>query len=97
MAQFDVYHVDGTLLLDIQTDLLGLFPSRLVAPLRKQDIELSPHHRLNPRLTVLGEPHVLVIQHLSAVRTSILGRPVDNLDRYYDEIKSAYDMIFNGF
>jgi toxin CcdB len=98
MAQFDVYRVDGTLLLDVQTDLLGLFPSRLVAPLRTaDDIVLSPHPRLNPRLSVLGEPYILIIQHMSAVRTSILGKPVDNLDGSYDAIKSAYDMMFNGF
>lgn len=26
-----------------------------------------------------------------------LGVCVDNLDRYYDQIKLAYDMIVNGF
>lgn len=97
MAQFDVYRLDGALLLDLQTDLLGYFPSRLVAPLRRPGTELVPHPRLNPTVSVLEEPYVVVIQHASAVRTSILGEPIDNLDQFYDQIKSAYDMVFNGF
>jgi hypothetical protein len=97
MAQFDVYLVDGGLLLDVQTDLLGMFPGRLLCPLRKPSSELIAHPRLNPTVLVLGEPHQVIIQHMAAVRLKVLGRPVDNLDQFYDQIKASYDMAFNGF
>ena len=43
MAQFDVYRVEGGLVVDVQTDLIGDFPSRLVIPLRQADEELVSH------------------------------------------------------
>jgi hypothetical protein len=39
----------------------------------------------------------MVTQFIITVEARALRSPIDNLDRYYDEIKSAYDMIFNGF
>ena len=97
MAQFDVYRVEGGLVVDVQTDLIGDFPSRLVIPLRQADEELVSHYRLNPIVFVDEEPYVLVTQHMAAIRSKLLGRRIGNLDRHYDEIKSAYDMLFNGF
>jgi toxin CcdB len=97
MAQFDVYELDGVLVLDVQTDLLGRMPGRLVCPLRKEPDELVPHPRMNPRVAVLGEAYVVHMQYLSAVPSAQLKSPIDNLDPFYDRIKSAYDMMFNGF
>ena len=97
MAQFDVYEVAGNLVLDVQTDLLGRMPGRVVCPLRRPDGEIAPHPRLNPTNWLQGEPYVVVMHYMSAIPTALLGRPLDNLDEYYDQIKSAYDMMFNGF
>ena len=98
MAQFDVYRMaDGELVLDVQTDLLGSFDSRLVVPLMPVADAPVRHPRLNPAVTIDGQSYVMVTQFMIAVDRPELGSRVDNLDRYYDQIKLAYDMIFNGF
>ena len=98
MAQFDVYRMaDGELALDVQTDRLGAFDTRLVVPLMLPAEAPVRHRRLNPMLDIGGESYVMVTQFMIAVDRPELGKPVDNLDRYYDDIKSAYDMMFNGF
>ena len=39
MAQFDLYRLaDGTLVVDLQTDLIGLEATRIVAPLREEGV-----------------------------------------------------------
>ena len=98
MAQFDVYQLaDGELVLDVQTDLLGSFDSRVVVPLMAPSEAPIRHRVLNPEVMVGGRPLILVTQFMIAVDRSELRVRVDNLDRYYDRIKSAYDMMFNGF
>lgn len=97
MAQFDVYELGDGFVVDLQTDLLGLMPARLVCPLRRPGDQIIPHPRLNPTVTVGGETHVVLTQYASAVSRRLLARPVDNLDRYYDQLKAAYDMVFLGF
>ena len=55
MGQFDVYRVaDGELVLDVQTDLLGSFDSRIVVQLMRLDQAPVRHRRLNPELSVQG-------------------------------------------
>jgi toxin CcdB len=98
MAQFDVYQLaGGELVVDIQTELLGDFRSRLVVPLMAPHDAPMRHPRLNPSFEISGEVLVLVPQFMIAVDRSELRRRVDSFDRHYDEIKSAYDMLFNGF
>jgi toxin CcdB len=98
MAQFDVYQMaDGELVLDVQTDLLGSFDSRVVVPLMAPSDAPVRHRTLNPEVVVEGRPYVLVTQFMIAVDRPELRIRVDNLDRYYDRIKAAYDMMFNGF
>ena len=36
-------------------------------------------------------------QELRTHANHLKKHTIDNLDRYYDRIKSAYDMMFNGF
>lgn len=55
------------------------------------------HRRLNPELSVQGDLCVMVTQFMIALDRSELRERIDNLDRHYDAIKSAYDMAFNGF
>lgn len=58
---------------------------------------LLPARRLNPVLVIGDERFALQTHLLSAVPAAILVRPIDNLDRYYDEITDAIGLIFNGF
>ena len=98
MAQFDVYRMaGGELVLDVQTDLLGAFDSRLVVPLMAPAEAPIRHRRLNPEVVVEGQTYVMVTQFMIAVDRPELRNRVENLDRYYDQIKAAYDMAFNGF
>lgn len=98
MAQLDVYRLaDGELVLDVQTDLLGSFDSRVVVPLMSPGDAPVRHRRLNPEVVVDGQAYVMVTQFMIALDRPELGVRVDNLDRYYDQIKLAYDMLFNGF
>lgn len=97
MAQLDVFRVDRALLLDIQNDLLADFRSRIVVPLLPPGVAPIAHRRLNPLLQVQGRGYHMVTQFLAAMPLNELGQPVDNLDRDYDRIKAAIDMVFLGF
>lgn len=98
MAQFDVFRLaDGELVLDVQTDLLGSFDSRVVVPLYLPAIAPVRHKRLNPEVIVDGTTYVMVPQFMIALDRPELGMRVDNLDRYYDQIRAALDMLFLGF
>lgn len=98
MAQFDVYKLDdGELILDLQTDLLGRFDSRIVVPLMPPGEAPVAHPRLNPTLTVDHVDYVMVTQFATAVDRRMLPRPIGNLTKDYDTIRAALDMIFLGF
>jgi toxin CcdB len=97
MARFDVYVAAGGLLVDVQTDYLDVLRTRLVIPLLAIGAAPIPARKLNPILVIGGERYSLQTHLLSAVTAKMLGRPIDNLDRYYDEITGAIGLIFNGF
>lgn len=98
MAQYDVYRVDSDeLVLDIQTDLLGGFDSRIVVPLMPPEVAPVPHKRLNPIFVVDDRPYVMVTQFMIAVERSELQKPILNLTTRFDAIRSALDMIVLGF
>jgi toxin CcdB len=88
---------EGELVLNLQTDLLGSFDNRVVVPLMEPADAPVRHFRLNPEVVVDGRTHVMVTQYIIAIDRHELRTRVDNLDRYYDQIKLAYDMLFNGF
>lgn len=98
MAQFDVFRMaDGELVMDAQTQLLGSFDTRVVVPLMHPDQAPIRHPRLNPVVLVGDQTYVMVTQYMIAVDRHELRARVDNLDRHYDQVKRAYDMLFNGF
>ena len=53
--------------------------------------------RLNPRVTVEGQPFVLVAQELVTVRKSVLGHPRTSIAGERDAIIAALDLLFTGF
>ena len=98
MAQFDVYKLEGgELVLDLQTDLLGYFDSRIVVPLMSPKEAPVAHPRLNPTLMIDHVGYVMVTQFAAAVDRRTLPRPIANLTKDYDAIRAALDMIFLGF
>jgi toxin CcdB len=99
MAQYDVYPIPrGTgWLLDLQSDLLDVIGTRVVAPLVPLAEAQTRAGRLNPVFRIEGEEVVMLAQSLAAVPTSILKERCANLAQHHDKITAALDMVFLGF
>jgi toxin CcdB len=97
MARFDVYRVDGEHYLDVQTNLLPSFGTRLVVPLVRSDLPIKPYRKLHPQFEISGHRLVLATHLMVSVPERSLGTPVISLRAHYDEIVAALDMIFLGF
>lgn len=104
MRQFDVFKnpnprsaKDVPLLLLVQHSLLEVLHTRLMAPLVPvAAVGKRPITRLNPTLKVKGEHYVLLTQQLGTVRTSALGRAVENLDQHRDVVLAAIEAVLSG-
>lgn len=99
MAKFDVceFGPDGSLVLDIQSDLLSDLNTRVVVPLISIEIAPKLARYLNPIFDIGDEQYVMMTQYLSAVPTLQLGKFVGNLSGQFSEITRAIDMVFQGF
>lgn len=97
MARFDVYRVEGEYYLDIQTNLLPSFGTRLVVPLVTPDLPIRPYRKLHPQFDIGGRRVMLATHLMVSVPERSLGSPVTSLHAHYDEIVAAIEMIFLGF
>ncbi|MBI1250862.1 MAG: hypothetical protein GC189_05260 [Alphaproteobacteria bacterium] len=103
MAQFDIYanplpSARGTApyVIQVQADLLPSIQTVIVAPLvRKPDP--GANAVLQHAVTVDGEPFVILLQAMSAVRTRSLSQPIGRAIDLRDRLMSAVDLIFLGF
>lgn len=93
MARFDLYRVDGVLVVDLQHDLLSHLPTRMVAPLLPPDRAGRPVRELHPVLTLEGGPHILAIHQLAAVARRDLGPVLGTLNGECDAILRAIDIL----
>lgn len=97
MAQFDIRRfADSALIVDLQSDFIGLDVSRVVAPLRPSGV-YGAIPRLTPRIEFEGRTHVVRLQEVLAVPASALGPVVGSALPWQDEIKEAIDVLFRGF
>ena len=99
MARFHVYRANrgDLLLLDLQTDLLDVLKTRIVAPLypvEEMDWALG---QLNPRFEIENRLYVMATQRMAAVALSEIGAPVADLSQHHDKIVTATDFLFQGF
>jgi len=96
MAQFDV-HALGTLkVVDLQSDIIGLDKTRLVAPLRVEGKhEYLP--RLTPRVTFDEQVYVVHIHDMAVVASRQLGPILGSLSDATDELLRATDILTRGF
>ena len=99
MARFDVYESldSDSYLLDVQSDLLDGFNTRVVVPLLPRDQSPRPAKRLNPIFAGVGADLVMATQYLASVPEKELKSPVGNLAECAHEISTAIDMLFVGF
>ena len=96
MAQFDVYLLrGGQLVVDLQTDLIGIEASRIVAPLREAG-RFAALPGLTPRVEFEGGSWIVRIQELAAVPGAELNKPVGSLIVYRDDLKRALDILIDG-
>jgi toxin CcdB len=99
MARFDLYTEPGGFgfLLDVQTDLLQGFTTRIVIPVLPAESVPAPAGALTPTVDVEGRRYLLATQLLSAVPAAMLKAPVGNLSSHADAITRALDLLFQGF
>ena len=96
MAQFELYRLrTGQLVVDLQTDLIGIDTSRLVAPLREQG-RYTSFPGLTPEVDFDGRVWIVRIQEMAAVVASELGAPVGSLRDQQDALKRAIDILIDG-
>ncbi|WP_299752889.1 CcdB family protein [uncultured Tateyamaria sp.] len=99
MAQFDVHEMrdTGSLVVDVQSDLLDPLNTRVVVPLIPVGAGLKPARRLNPVFKVTNEDRILATQFLASVHVAEMINAIDSLSDFRDEITSALDMLYQGF
>lgn len=96
MAQFDLYRLKGgQLVVDLQTDLIGIDASRIVAPLRDAG-RYATFPGLTPIVEVEGATWGVRVQELAAVPGSELREPAGSLASHRDALKRALDILIDG-
>lgn len=96
MAQFDLYRLrDGQLAVDLQTDLIGIEASRIVAPLRDAG-RYAAFPGLTPAVEAEGATWIVRVQELAAVPGSELRDRVGSLADHRDALKRALDILIDG-
>lgn len=99
MTRFHVRRIgnDGSLALDVQSNLLDALTTRVVVPLAPVDDVATLVPRLNPRLTVDGPSFAMLTQFVTTVPVSAVGPSIADLSARADEITAAIDFVFQGF
>lgn len=96
MAQFDVFRLKtGQLVVDLQTDLIGIEASRIVAPLREAG-RYAAFPGLTPKVEIDGKDWVVRVQELAAIPGGELRNPVTSIASKRDALKRALDILIDG-
>ena len=96
MAQFDLYCLNGgQLVVDLQTDLIGIDASRIVAPLREVE-RYAAFPGLTPTVEHNGSTWIVRVQELAAVPGAELRDRVGSLADHRDTLKRALDILIDG-
>ena len=99
MARFDVYRRERSTgyLLDLQSDFLRQFDTRVVVPLLLANEVPPPTRRLHPVFCIEENDVVMATQMIAAVPRGLLRNKVTDLSDHRDEIVSAIDFLMQGF
>lgn len=97
MSRFTLYAAaDGKgYLLDLQSDFLSDYATRIVAPVIDLRAYAMPATTLNPIVEVEGQAHVVQIHLMATVPRSALKKPVGMCADQSDEITRALDLLFS--
>ena len=103
MAQFDVYRNSNRAtqkrvpyLLDVQSDLLSQFPTRIVVPLVSLKALGAPAERLHPAFRVEGRKVVMMTAQLAGIAKDLVRDRVTSLATRRFEIIAAIDFLISG-
>lgn len=99
MARFHVFagRIEGSYLLDVQSELLDNFKTRVVVPLLPVAAVPPPMRKLHPIFEVNGRKLVMATHLIATFAASELGDSRMNLTKHHDDIVAALDMLFQGF
>jgi toxin CcdB len=96
MAQFDLYRLrGGQLVVDLQTDLIGIDASRIVAPLREAG-RYTAFPGLTPSVEAADATWIVRMQELAAVPGAELNDRIGSLIEHRDALKRALDILIDG-
>jgi toxin CcdB len=84
------------LVVDLQTDLIGLDATRLVAPLREEGV-YARFPGLTPTVELEERRWIGRIQDMAAVAAGELGTRVASIGHARDELKRGLDILIDGF
>jgi len=103
LAQWDVYpnpsprqRGEVPFLVVLQSDLLDVLATRLVAPLARPWPGHTLPERLSPRFDVQGEPVLLLPQEAGPIAARMLKHPVGSLRPHCHRIVDALDAVISG-
>jgi toxin CcdB len=99
MSRFEYFPApaDEGYLLDVQSELLEGFQTRVVIPLLPNGATPPDIPRLHPVFTIGSEEYVLATHLIATVPKELLARPQGTLALERDRITAALDMLFQGF
>ncbi|UOA34085.1 hypothetical protein DSM110093_03920 (plasmid) [Sulfitobacter sp. DSM 110093] len=96
MAQFDLYRLrSAQLVVDLQTDLIGIDASPVVAPLREAD-RYTAFPGLTPIVVFEGVTWIVRVQELAAVFGSEFSEPIASLRARRDALKRDLYILIDG-
>jgi len=99
MARYDVFagRVEGSYLLEVQSELLHHLKTRVVIPLLPVTMAPPPIRKLHPVIEINGRKLVIATHLIATVPATELGESRLNITRHHDDIIAALDMLFQGF
>ena len=96
-AQHEVWRLaDGTLVAELQSDLLAPMRTRVVAPLLPAEAAGRPMPPLTPEVQIGGAAYRLMPQLAATLTLSELGTRQGSVAHLQDEITRAVDCLLGG-
>ena len=105
MSQFMVYRNSNPnsskaypYLIDVQSNLLESFDTRLVIPLSPKSLFHDKEiDRLTPTLQIEGKDYLLLTPQTASIHTKQLGSPVLDCSNMHHLILASIDFLITGF
>ena len=95
IERYDVYRVDGILLVVLQSEMLDI-DTVVVAPLVPR-AEAIQSRKITPPIVFEDVEYLLLVQALAAQPKRTLRQRIGHVGEMHDDVSNALDMIFKGF